>query len=104
MIIAQKEFNLCLLDGKAVSPALDDFAIINEVYTNLEWLTKDKAAEMWANFGIKPFRAMLPAARQAAEAYKVWQSKNMAAEAANEKAQLATDEASKAYDDWKKLQ
>ena len=88
----------------AEAPNVDEADLIIEVYTNLEWMDKDKAAFMWANFGIKPFRAMLPAARQAAEVYKVWQSKNMAAEAANEKAQLATDEASKAYDDWKKLQ
>jgi hypothetical protein len=88
----------------AEAPNVDEADLIIEVYTNLEWMGKDKAAFMWANFGIKPFRAMLPAARQAAEAYKVWQAKNMAAEAANERARLASDEASKAYDDWKKLQ
>ena len=88
----------------AEAPNVDEADLIIEVYTNLEWMDKDKAAFMWANFGIKPFRAMLPAARQAAEAYIVWQDKNIEAEAANEKARLATDEASKAYDDWKKLQ
>lgn len=86
------------------APDVDSFDIINEVYANLEWMDKDKAASMWKSFGIKPFKAMLPTARQAAEAYKVWQDKNVAAEDANAKAQLTTEDACKAYDDWKKLQ
>lgn len=82
---------------KAMAPSVDDFDIINEVYTNLEWMGKNEAASMWRRFGIEPFKAMIPTARKAAELHKVWQSKQILAD-------KARDEADEAFDAWKKLQ
>ena len=92
-----KEFYTRCNDLYAVAPDVDSFDIINEVYTNLEWMSRDKAASMWKSFGIEPFKAMMPTARQAAEAYKAWQSKQVLAD-------KAKAEADEAFDAWKKFQ
>ena len=92
-----KEFEDRCKELKTTAPSVDDFDIINEVYTNLEWMSKDRAASMWRHFGIDPFKAMIPTARQAAEAYKEWQSKQILVN-------KAKAEADEAFDAWKKLQ